>query len=396
MFDDFVRPLAAARAAGRRAVRSHAALFLCTLFAALFAALHGDAAPARAGVVNPDISVIGQPFLRITDALDDPAGRHLTLDAGETEIVFDSYLNPYAKGFFTLALGEEGLELEEGFFSIVRGLPGALALKGGKYRAGFGKLNPVHPHAYPFAERFGVLSAYLPGEESPNEVGVSLSERIPVHGEFSLNATADWLQGNSLRITREPGDDSEDPIALGGDDGASQSRPAFLGRVSGFAMVGEQSAVEFGASILRGTNNVAAQSVTTVIGADLKAKLWNSPRSYLLIQAEGLALDREEASWSPESSYESKKVTPMGGYFYADYNFAMRYNVGGSFERFQQPTLEEEWDQAVGLFAGFSLLEETTAFRGDWVHAAPDEGDAVNTFTLRVIYSMGPHKAHQF
>jgi hypothetical protein len=35
-------------------------------------------------------------------------------------------------------------------------------------------------------------------------------------------------------------------------------------------------------------------------------------------------------------------------------------------------------------------------FAADWRHLIPDSGDAVDTFTLRVIFSMGPHKAHQF
>ncbi len=365
-------------------------------FALALVALLFRAAPAVAGVVNPDISVIGQPFMRITDAADDAAGGHLTLDPGETELVFDSYLNPYAKGTFTLALGDEGLELEEGFFSIVRGLPAGLALKGGKYRVGFGRLNALHPHAVPFSERFGVLGAYLPGDEALNETGVSLSERIPVHGDFSLNASVDWLQGDTFRIERTPSGDAGDPLNNAGDDLASHSRPAFVGRVSGFAMAGEQSAIEFGASLARGTNNVAARSNTTIIGGDVKAKLWNSPRSYVVIQSEVFRLDREEASWTPETGYETSNVTPAGGYIYADYNFATRYNAGGAYERFQEPTPEKAWDQAAGLFAGFSLLEESTAFRGDWVHLSPDAGDAVNTFTLRVIYSMGPHKAHQF
>ena len=48
-------------------------------------------------------------------------------------------------------------------------------------------------------------------------------------------------------------------------------------------------------------------------------------------------------------------------------------------------------------------MEETTAFRLDWDHfvpgtppAAPETRRRSNTVTLRVIFSMGPHKAHQF
>jgi hypothetical protein len=355
-----------------------------TLFAvaALVAFAFGT---ARAGVTNPDISVIGQPFTGLTDDPGDPDRDRLRFDAGETEIVFDAYLNPFARGTFVLALGEEGLELEEGFFNLFRRLPLGLALKGGKYRPTFGHLNPVHPHAMPFAERFGVLSAYLPGEESLNEVGASLSDRVPVAGDFSLNASLDVLQGDSFRIAREPGESPDDPVALGGDDRAGESRPALLGRLSGFTMLGELSALD-----------VAAGARTRVYGADARVKLWASPRAYLVLQAEALRLDREDAAWDPDRGYVREAVTATGGYVYADYNFATRYNLGASFESFEEPSPERPRHTAVGAFAGYSLLEETTVFRFDWSRSAPDEGEAFNRFTLRVIYSMGPHKAHQF
>ncbi|MFN8549259.1 MAG: hypothetical protein U0527_15115 [Candidatus Eisenbacteria bacterium] len=49
----------------------------------------------------------------------------------------------------------------------------------------------------------------------------------------------------------------------------------------------------------------------------------------------------------------------------------------------------------VRLPAGFALMEETTAFRLDWNRFSPPESAAINALTLRIIYSMGPHKAHQ-
>lgn len=351
---------------------------------------------ARGGVTNPDISVIGQPFVSLTD---DPASanrKRPALDPGETEVVLDAYLNPYARGTFVLSFGAEGAAVEEGYFSLERGLPAALALKGGKYRCGFGKLNPQHPHAVPFAERFALLSTYLPGEESFNETGLSLSRRFPIVGDFSVNASLDWLQGDSFRIARAASGDAGDPLASGGDDDAGQTRAAWLGRLSGSTLVGDQSALEFGVSATGGTNNVAARARTRVVGADVKAKLWNSPNSYLVLQGEFLALDRHEASWSPVDGYTTTTVRPVGGYLYADYDFGLRYNVGASWERFQQPTVDKPWDQSIGAFVGYSLMEETTAFRADWRRTLPNGGDAYSTFTVRAVFSMGPHKAHQF
>jgi hypothetical protein len=353
-----------------------------------------DTRPARAGVVNPDISLIGQPFLGWTDDPGDPDRLRVRPDVGETEIVFDAALNPYARGFATLAIGEEGLELEERYFTLTRGLPFDVALKGGQYRVGFGRLNVLHPHAYPFAERFGVLAAYLPGEEAFNDVGVSLSRRFALAGESSVNLAADWLGGQAFRVDRQPAGD-DDPLLTGGDDEAALTRPGWAARASGFVPLGDPSAIEVGLSAAGGTNNVAAGTRTTVFGADVKAKLWTSADAYWLVQGEWLRLDRRDAAWSAIDGYTATDVDGTGEYLYADYNWARRYNLGASFESFAVPGTDGT-ERSVGAFAGLALMEETTAFRFDWRRVDPESGDAYNRINLRVIFSMGPHKAHQF
>jgi hypothetical protein len=361
---------------------------------------------AGAGVVNPDISVLGQPFMRWTNDPSDASPKRVALNAGEVEMVYDSYLNPYAKGYFVTSLASDGLSLEEGYFTLLRGLPGGLALKGGKYRVGFGKLNPMHPHAVPFAERPHVLAAYLPGDEAFNETGVSLSGRVPLPGTFSLTASGDWLQGDSFRIPRTPDGSAGDPLAADpeGGDRAGEARPAFAGALSGFGSIGDRSGYELALHATGGTNNVAADTRTVVYDAAGKLKLWTSANSYLVVQGELLSLDREDAGWdSVAAAYTKTSVRPLGGYLYADYAFSPRYDAGLSCERYQQPTPERTWDQSVGVFAGLALMEETTSFRLEWNRLLPGTpaGAAASpkrtdTVTLRVIYSMGPHKAHQF
>jgi hypothetical protein len=208
-----------------------------------------SAGSAGAGVVNPDISVVGQPFIRWTDDVSDPTHKHPTLNLGEVEGVFDAYLNPYAHGTFILSIADGGVEVEEGYFQLLRGLPGGLTIKGGKYRVGFGKLNPQHPHAVPFADRFRVLAAYLPGDEAYNETGVSLSERLPAPGDFSLTVTGDWLQGDSFRIERESSGAVNDPLEFDpAADRQDEPRPAFVGRLAGFGQISDRSGYELGIS----------------------------------------------------------------------------------------------------------------------------------------------------
>ena len=77
-----------------------------------------------------------------------------------------------------------------------------------------------------------------------------------------------------------------------------------------------------------------------------------------------------------------------------------------SVEGYQDPEAPNVDVTSVGAFAGLALMEETTAFRLDFkrstrsgtgVPLVPDTADdPVQSLTLRVIFSMGPHKAHQF
>lgn len=364
------------------------------------------ATAAPAAVTNPDISVIGQPAIRWTDEPGSTSRRRPVFDAGETEFVFDAALNPYARGWFTAAFADGEASIEEGWFSLQRGLPGGMALKGGRFRAGFGKTNAIHPHQLPFAERPGVLAAFLPGEESFNETGVELSWRLPLPGTWSVTASADVLQGDSFRIAREPGASPDDPLALDPENGDAKAEPraAWLGRLAAFAPVGDRSGVELGITATEGTNNVAARARTRVVGGDAKAKLWTGPNAYLLLQGELLALDRDDAGWDDAArSYARAGVTAAGGFLFADFNWDRRYNIGASVERFEDPEAGGGRQSAFGVHAGLSLMEETTAFRLDWRRIQParpagagSDPAAIQQLTLRAIFSMGPHKAHQF
>src|SRR5262245_60835164 len=300
------------------------------LTCALLALVLVPARSAQAGVTNPDISVIGQPFVRWNDDASDPTAKRPVFDVGETEFVFDAALNPYARGFFDVTLEGGQIDLEEGYFSLLRGLPGDIQLKGGKYRVGFGKLNPAHPHTYPFANRFGVLAAYLPGVESYNETGLDVSYRLPLPGTTSVTAYGDVLQGDSFRIARTPSGSPDDPLLGPDGDRADEPRAAWVTRLASFTGIGDRSGIELGFSATQGTNNVAAASRTLVLGGDVKAKLWTSANAYLLLQAEYLHLGRDDAGWDPlAAAYTRTKNANDGGYFFADLNWKQRYNAGG-------------------------------------------------------------------
>ena len=141
-----------------------------------------SAAPAGSSkVFNPDMSVIGN-FLGVAGS--NPLSTQPPLQLTEAEVAFQAIVDPYARADFFLAAGPEGLEVEEGFITFTA-LPANLLLKVGKMRAQFGKVNTLHTHAMPTADRPLVTENLVGGEEGLSDSGLSLSHLIHNPSSFS-------------------------------------------------------------------------------------------------------------------------------------------------------------------------------------------------------------------
>jgi hypothetical protein len=333
---------------------------------------------SAAGVTNPDLSALGQLHLGYHD---DPASEDYQTPAlalGETEIVLDAALNPYARGFFVLAFADGEAEVEEAYMTLHHGLPWGLGLKAGKYRLGFGKLNPLHPHAYPFVETPRVLApdgaGILPGEEGFNEPALQLSWLMPTPGDWASLLSLDLLQGGSFHPD------------------TTATALAWLARWSNSLLLGEVNALEAGLSATQGTHDLAEDGRTWVFGADLKTKLHFGPTENLTLQLEAVQKLFDRA----DSTAILRDQTRMGFYAMADFRFRAHYNAGALYEQYQTRDDEEMTDRAIKAFAGFALLEESTLLRVFYEHFLPDGGDAVNRLGAQLVFSMGPHKPHRF
>jgi hypothetical protein len=336
------------------------------------------AAQAQAGVTNPNISVIGNMIGDVTSDPADPDRNRPRLSFEEAEVMFDDYLNPYAKGTFVLAFGADGAEVEEAFFEIVRGLPYGLGLKAGKFRQDFGRLNPQHPHAYAFIDVPTILQAYMPGEESFNDVGVTLSELIPI-GPVAATISGTVVSGSTFRSEA---------------DSSAETRLGWNARWRNFLMVGSRSSLEFGVSAASGISEPQYGMRTQLFGVDFKTKLYTAPTDYLTWQGEWISLRKDVDNGSGMGVIE--KMKPTGFYTSADYTFRTRYYIGAKLEDYQQVVSGTPKESRVGLYGGFGLLEESTLFRFLAEKVNPAGGSSYNRFLLQAIFSMGPHKAHQF
>jgi hypothetical protein len=344
------------------------------LMICLIAPLYAAPAALEAGVVNPDISVIGQVLYKYHDDREAQGANKPALDLGETELVFDSYLNPYAKGTFVFSAGDGGLGTEEAYIDVVKGLPDGLALRGGKYRLGFGKLNPVHPHAYPFIEAPRVMAAMLPGPDGFNDVGTRASYYLPF--SWASELSADIVKGAVFH--------------------PEETAPAagWASHWNNSLTLGEATPLDIGLSAAQGTNNVRWRKRTSVFGADLKTKIPFSSLTSLTLQGEYFANSGEVVVDTTTGS--SNHLGRRGFYVFADLKFAQRYNAGLIYDQYNPAENKNLTNRAVKFFGGFSLLEETTLLRLSYERFKPENSPAVRTVMLQVLFSMGPHKAHQF
>jgi hypothetical protein len=332
------------------------------------------------GVTNPDISAIGQVIGKYTSDSASGLAKKPTLELGEVELMLVAALNPYVNGAFVFSLNQDAIEIEEAYASVIRGLPWNIGLKTGKYRLGFGRLNPAHPHAYPFISTPRIIdpgiAKLLPGSESFNDIAVQASSLLPVGDNYSLLISGDILQGNSFHP----------------DTTVNTAQFGWLARIDNSFLIGENIPTSIGFSLTRGTSNPAENTKDLVVGIDVKTKLTLSPTIVMTVQGEYIYKYSDYA----DSLHVVFSDHRGGFYGFVDAHFQNHYNAGILYEQYQSSDNTGKIDRGVKPFVGFNLLEESTILRVAYEYFKPHRGEATNSVELQFLYSMGPHKAHLF
>ncbi len=380
--------------------------------------------------INPDISVVGDFRGLIHNDESRPSEiEKVTIADPGMELVASGYLNPYARADAVVGWhGGHNAEIEELYATILRGLPLGLNLRVGKYLLEFGRLNPVHEHAWSFIKRPLPHELFF-GEEGLNDMAVRASVLLPTGGAYT-ELMAGVLKGNALHGHHHEEEEHEhEKVSLSRnsprtllsfaqeDEHEEESEridPGFFGRLTTSLALADAAELALGASVV---NAVYAESEheheselalqehehhteqlrAWVTGVDAKYKYRPSRYTSLQIEAEGL-LRSEELP-------EHDNLTSYGGYGYLDYRFRQKYNIGGIFEYVSRKELhehegehEEETSDTwrAGLFVGFSPIEETSLVRlaGHWTE--PEEEDGFFEVTLQFVFSLGPHQPHNF
>jgi hypothetical protein len=218
------------------------------------------------------------------------------------------------------------------------------------------------------------------GEEGLKDVGLDVTTLIPV-GNSALTISGNLLQGGFLVM---------------GDQQNISPPPAGSGRLSLFAPLAKHSEVDIGFSGLYAQHDLVNKRWTTLGDFDFKYKWKPDIYRSLIVVVEGLINSRKVESDTMETGMV-KKVTSYGAFAAFDYQFRRRYDAGAFVDFGQSPTDQQDQQTGFGAFVAFSLAEETYRVG---ILLRQDQGSDINkayqTIEVQLLWSLGPHKPHQF
>jgi hypothetical protein len=336
--------------------------------------------PAGSNLLNPNVSVIGWFQAEAGDRSDEIGSRTFALR--EAELGLQANVDPHSRADFFIAVSpEEGVDLEEGYLTLLT-LPAGLTAKAGKFRHNFGKFNRTHPPETPFADRPLAAERFL-GEEGLAGAGLSVSWLAPLPVYLNLD----------LEVTDTPErDDVPSFEAFRGRD------LLYAPRLSTFLDLGEAANVTLGGSVANGANGFAGPDTTlpgpgddalraTLIGADVTFR-WKNPRRAiyrsLVAQAEWMER-RGEVFGAPD------EVT-QGAFAYVDYQFARRWHAGARLDR----TSGEISGHDTGQLAFLTFTPSEFSLVSVQARRRRIANDSEMTYFVKTTFNIGPHGQHPF
>lgn len=337
------------------------------------------AASAGSKIFNPDIGMIGN-FVSATGQSRGGSQSIAPIPFAtlqESEASFQAIVDPYARADFFLAIGEEGIEVEEGYVTFPT-LPGGLLLKAGKMRANFGRLNAFHNHTLPWIDRPLAMYNLLGGspldpDTGIKDAGVSVSRLIPA-GKLFVEATGEVFRGDSGTVFK------------------SNRRSDFstIEHLRAYADFTEATNIEIGGSYARGHNELGSDFVTQLYGTDVTVR-WR-PLSRAIYRS---LTGRTELFWSRREE-PTVLQRAFGGYASVDYGFRRRWFAGGRYdwsERANDASIQDRGASAVLTFWPSEFSQVRSQYRRT---RYGDDGGVANELLFQVLFTIGAHGAHPF
>ena len=372
-------------------------LLLCTVSVA--ASAQENASAARRGLMNPDISA-NALFLYTnsnrSNMYDSSSGNGelngMSLQEAEVQLLSD--VDPYTRLNGVLSVhqeapvsparsGEWKIEPEEFYVESIA-LP-LVTLRGGKFKAAFGRHNMMHTHAFPFVDQPLVNQVFF-GDEGLNDVGLSAATLLPV-GWYS-ELTAQILSGRT-----------ENESAF---NSRSTNANVYVAHFKNLFDLTDDLTLEFGLSDAYGSNEPRdpqqppATGVSNLYGSDLTFK-WRPSEGgkyHALI-------------WSTE--YMNRQVNRslytnhgVGYASWLQYQFAQRWWVQARSEyvqaREKDPSVTNapaEFQRKYSALVGF-FPSEFSGARVQYSYLEDGRETPEHKVYLQLNFTIGAHPAHSY
>jgi len=286
------------------------------------------------------------------------------------ELALHSTVGPYFDADAIFHLKSNEFEIEEAYVTS-RALPYALKAKLGKFRSDFGRINPIHQHAWHFTSQPLVHEALL-GSEGINDAGIQLQWVLPTDTYFMAGFEA--LQGTN-------------DVSFGD----TEKNNLYIGYLKSSFDLGDSTTVLAGASIAHGKNTERRD--TDIYGVDLTVKTALDSYSSLLWQSELLYRNKNTFTDTEKQA---------GYYTQLIYQYNQNWSTGVRYDSLYK-NLDYQPDD---LDKYTAMLEykpfEFTKFRLQYTYdrskmfGITNERENTSELLLGVTIEAGAHGAHAF
>ncbi len=335
-------------------------------------------------------------------------------NARNIELAFDGAVDPYFEGFANIVFkldndNETEVEVEEAFLQTTS-LPFNLQLKAGQFFAAFGRINPVHPHAWEFVDA-ALVSGRILGPDGLRGVGAQISWIVPVPWYSQLIFAVQNGRGGTGFSFRNPG---EDGIFFGRETTDREARGlqdfVWIPRWENSVDLSPTQVVLAGVSGAFGSNETGADSRTQIYGADFLYK-WKSSHAeggfpFVKWQTEFMYRRFQAGRGADESFPVAETFHDWGMYSQVLWGFKKGWVAGirGDYVHMQDSTFTDDLDRQSRWRLSANLtwyptefskirLQYNQDFLEENFFLSPREVESV---FLQWEFILGAHGAHKF
>ena len=257
-------------------------------------------------------------------------------------------------------------------------------------RAAFGKVNTLHNHVLPWADRPLMTQNLVGGEDGIDDAGLALSRIFAGPKDTFFEGTAQLFHGEVENLFHA----------------YRRSDVSTVDHLRAYRDITESTNLDLGVSYSRGHSVWSPAVIDQLYGVDATVR-WKPLRRSIYHSFVG----RSEFTWS-RLDFPGRTFTPFGYYVSGDYQFARRWFLGGRFDRserlgnwftvdgdiFGTPDLS---DLSLHQDTGGSLVltywpSEFSQIRGQLRRTLYGGSQTANELLFQFQFSIGAHGAHPF